>query len=60
MLTDADGVTYTDGDQGQITQPRNYQWPHSMNGVLMALLLTGLEIVEVDEQTTCRGRSALP
>lgn len=49
-LTYADGVTYTDGDQSLITQPRNYEWPHSVSEVLMALILAGLEIVEVDEQ----------
>lgn len=50
-MTYADGATYTDGDQSHITQPRNYEWPHSVSEVLMALILAGLEIVEVDEQT---------
>lgn len=49
-MTYADGVTYTDGDQSLITQRRNYEWPHSVSEVLMALVLAGLEIVEVDEQ----------
>lgn len=49
-MTYADGVTYTDGDQSLITQPRNYEWPHSVGEVLTALLLAGLEIVAVDEQ----------
>ena len=49
-MTYADGFTYTDGDQSLITQPRNYEWPHSVSEVLMALVRAGLDIVEVDEQ----------
>lgn len=49
-MTYADGVTYTDGDQSLITQPRNYEWPHSVSEVLMSLVRAGLEIVQVDEQ----------
>ncbi|WP_131105056.1 class I SAM-dependent methyltransferase [Ornithinimicrobium sufpigmenti] len=49
-LTYADGMTYTDGDRSLITQPRNYEWPHSVSEVLMALVRAGLVIIEVDEQ----------
>lgn len=48
--TYADGVTYTDGDQGLITQPRNYEWPQSVGEVLGSLLSAGLEIRDVQEQ----------
>ncbi|MFX0539378.1 class I SAM-dependent methyltransferase [Ornithinimicrobium sp. Y1847] len=48
--TYADGLTYTDGDQGLISQPRNYEWPHSVAEVLSALIGAGLQIVAVEEQ----------
>ncbi|ANS77521.1 hypothetical protein SGUI_0125 [Serinicoccus hydrothermalis] len=49
VFTHADGVTYTDGDTAVITQPRNYEWSHSVSEILMALVDAGLQVVAVGE-----------
>lgn len=49
VFTHDEGVTYTDGDTAAITQPRNYEWPHSVSEILMALIDAGLHVVDVAE-----------
>ena len=48
-FTHDDGVTYTDGDTTHITQPRNFEWLHSLSEIVGSLLGAGLQLVDLAE-----------